>query len=227
MAQISVRDWLRRSYRQQGPVVFAVWFTLVVATLVALATARWSMAFVAVTTLVVSMLPALFINRFSVKLPVNFFAAIVVFIFATIFLGEAMDFYERVWWWDIALHGGSAIGFGLVGFLFMLMLFHGDRYAAPPIAVSFFGFCFAVSIGAMWEIFEFGMDQVFGLNMQKSGLVDTMSDLMVDVLGASLGAGAGFFYLKNRELGGVSGVIREFVRMNRKLFSKNDDSSGA
>lgn len=227
MAQISVTDWVRRSYRQQGPLVFAVWFTLIVAALVALATARWSMAFVAVTTLFVSMLPAVFIHRFNLKLPVHFFAAIVVFIFATIFLGEALDFYERVWWWDIALHGASAIGFGLVGFLFMLMLFQGDRYAAPPIAVSFFAFCFAVSIGTMWEIFEFGMDQIFGLNMQKSGLVDTMSDLMVDMLGASLGAAAGFFYLKKRELGGVSGVIREFVRMNHRLFSKNDDSDEA
>lgn len=216
-------QWWQRAYREQGPVVFAVWFSLVIAMVVSLATARWTTAYVGLITLALSMLPAMFFDRFNLKLPVSFFAAIVLFIFATIFLGEALNFYERLWWWDIGLHTGSAIGFGLIGFLFMFMLFEGNRYAAPPIAVSFFAFCFAMSIGTIWEIFEFGMDHLFGMNMQKSGLLDTMSDLMVDMLGASIGAAAGFFFLKNRESGGISGSIREFVRMNRRLFGKDDD----
>jgi len=47
------------------------------------------------------------------------------------------------------------------------------------------------SIGALWEVFEFGMDQIFGMNMQKSGLVDTMGDLIVDAIGAGLAAMSG------------------------------------
>lgn len=228
MSELWVMRWARRSYRQHGPVVFAVWLTLVIAILVALVTARWTISFVALITLVLSMLPSVFFERFNLKLPVSFLAAIVIFLFATLFLGEALNFYERLWWWDIALHTGSAIGFGLVGFLFMFMLFEGNRYAAPPIAISFFAFCFAIAIGTMWEIFEFGMDQLFGMNMQKSGLMDTMSDLMVDMLGASIGATAGFFFLKNREFGGISGSLREFIRLNRRFFGKDkgDDSDG-
>jgi len=177
---------------------------------------------VGLAALALSLVPVFSVERFHIHLPVSFFVSIDVFIFATIFLGEALDFYERYWWWDIALHGGSAIGFGLLGFLFIFMLFEGNRYAAPPAAVSFFAFCFAVAIGSSWEIFEFGMDQIFGLNMQKSGLVDTMSDLIVDAVGATLGALAGFFYLKGLEFGGLSGMIGEFIRLNRQFFRKDD-----
>ncbi|MGH7573673.1 MAG: hypothetical protein ACREM1_00880, partial [Longimicrobiales bacterium] len=52
----------------------------------------------------------------------------------------------------------------------------------------------------LWEIFEFGMDQVFGLNMQKSGLVDTMWDLIVNVIGAGAIALLGYGWLKTPEV---------------------------
>ncbi|MBC7142492.1 MAG: hypothetical protein H5U18_10110 [Rhodobacteraceae bacterium] len=211
--------WFQR-LRSQPTVVQAIWTVLVVAFLVALITARWSLAFVSVATFALSLLPVLFQRRFGIRLPVRFFGWIVVFVFATIFLGEAFDFYNRLWWWDILLHGGSALAFGLIGFLFAFMLFEGDRYAAPAWAIAFVSFCFALSIGAMWEIFEFAMDQLFGLNMQKNGLVDTMGDLIVDTLGAGIGATAGFFYLKGREFGGLTGLLQEFVHANRRFFRK-------
>ena len=201
-------------------VVWVIWAVLIVATVTALFTGRWSLAFVSFAAFALTILPAAFIERFDIHLPTSFLAAITVFAFATLFLGEAFDFYERYWWWDILLHGGSAIGFGLIGFLFVFFMFEGNKYAAPPIAVSFVAYCFAVSIGTSWEIFEFAMDQVFGLTMQKSGLVDTMGDLIVDMIGASIGATAGFFYLKGLQLGGLPGMIEEFVAMNRRLFKK-------
>ena len=211
--------WFKR-LRSQPLVVQAIWTVLVVAFFVALVTARWSLAFVSVATIALSLLPALFQRRFGIHLPVRFFGWIVVFVFATIFLGEAFDFYDRLWWWDILLHGGSALAFGLIGFLFVFMLFEGDRYAAPAWAVAFMSFCFALTIGAIWEIFEFAMDQIFGMNMQKSGLVDTMWDLIVDTLGAAVGATAGFFYLKGQEFGGLTGLLQEFVHANRRFFRK-------
>ena len=215
-------EFIRARLGEQSRIVHAIWGTLIVAMLAALVIGRWSIAFVALATLALSVVPVFSVERFHIRLPVSFFVWIDVFVFATIFLGEALDFYERYWWWDIALHGGAAVGFGLIGFLFIFTMFEGNRYAAPPAAVSFFAFCFAVAIGSSWEIFEFGMDQIFGLNMQKSGLVDTMSDLIVDAVGATLGALAGFFYLKGLEFGGLSGMIGEFIRLNRQFFRKDD-----
>ena len=211
--------WTNR-LSSQPLVVRAIWTILALAFVVALLTARWSLAFVSLATFGLSLLPVLFQSRFGIHLPMRFLAGIVIFVFATIFLGEAFDFYNRFWWWDVVLHGGSAMAFGLVGFLFVFMLFEGDRYAAPAWAVAFVSFCFALSIGTVWEIFEFAMDQLFGLNMQKSGLVDTMWDLIVDTVGAGFGAMVGFLYLKGLELGGLTGVLQEFVQKNRRLFRK-------
>lgn len=206
--------------RQQTFIVQIIWLVLVISFLVSIAMGRWSITFVSAATLILSMAPTLLAERFHLRLPISLVAIIVVFVFSTLFLGEVFDFYERYWWWDVVLHGGSAIAFGMIGFLFIFYLFEGDRFAAPPIAMTFIAFCFAITIGAMWEIFEFSMDQLFGLNMQKSGLIDTMWDLIVDVIGASLGSFVGFFYLKGLELGGLGGVISEFVRLNKNMFRK-------
>ncbi|MCP5355768.1 hypothetical protein [Albidovulum sp.] len=211
---------LHRRILGQPMIVQMIWAVLLVAFVLALAEGRWSLAFVSAATFGLSILPVVASRRFGIRLPVRFFAWIVVFVFGTIFLGEAFDFYTRYWWWDVILHAGSAVGFGLAGFLFVFMLFEGDRYAAPAWAVAFISFCFALSIGTLWEIFEFAMDQIFGLNMQKSGLIDTMWDLIVDTLGASIGAIAGLSYLKGQELGGLTAAIREFVAANRRFFRK-------
>lgn len=211
--------WYRR-LRSQPIVVQAIWAVLCLAIVVALVTARWSLAFVSLATIGLSLLPVFFQDRFGIRLPMRFYAWIVIFVFATIFLGEAFDFYNRFWWWDVVLHGGSALTFGLVGFIFVFMLFEGDRYAAPAWAVAFVSFCFALSIGTVWEIFEFGTDRMFGMNMQKSGLVDTMWDLIVNTIGAGIGALVGFFYLKGLEVGGLTGVLQEFIQKNRRFFRK-------
>jgi len=211
--------WFRRLHRQPY-VAQAIWIVLVLAFALALIEARWSLALVSAATLALSLAPVLVQRRLGIRIPVHFLGGIVVFVFATIFLGEAFDFYNRYWWWDVVLHAGSALGFGLAGFLFVFMLFEGDRYAAPAGAVASLGFCLALSVGTLWEILEFAMDQGFGLNMQKSGLLDTMSDLIVDTAGAGAGAVAGYFYLKGRQIGGLTGVLHEFIQANRRLFRK-------
>jgi len=208
--------------RGHGIIVYLIWASLVAAALEAVFLGRWSMVFVATFTLLVSLTPAILTNRYHVNLPWPFFTGMVLFIFATLFLGEAFDFYDRYWWWDILLHGLSAVGFGLAGFIFVFSLFEGDRYAAPAWAITFISLSFAISIGAVWEIFEFLMDVSFGLNMQKTGLNDTMLDLIVNIIGASVGALAGLGFLKGRSKSGLPALIAEFVRLNRHFFKNFD-----
>ncbi len=183
----------------------------------------WDALFVTVLTFTLSFAPQIFQDSYHIKLPVRFTSAIVLFTYFTLFLGEIGDFYERFWWWDTFLHGGAAIGFGLIGFVFVFIQFGGERYSAPPLVIAGIAFCFSVTIGCVWEVFEFGMDQIFGMNMQKSGLIDTMYDLIVDVIGALFGAAAGYFYLKQKWFGGLAGLIDEFVKSNRDLFKKKKD----
>jgi len=200
--------------------VLLMWAVLAIEFVLALWEQQWPSAGVAFATFVLTLAPLILVSRLGVRLPWAFVVGITAFIFATIFLGEAFDFYQRYWWWDGMLHLGSALGFGIVGFLLAFMLFEGDRYAAPAWALAFIGFSFAVTIGAVWEIFEFGVDFAFGLNMQESGLNDTMGDIIVDVIGASIGAGSGLLYLKGQSIGGSAALLQAFIDRNRKLFRK-------
>ncbi len=195
-----------------------IWFGLFVTALVAVVLTRWQLAFVSTVTLMLSLAPVVISRWADVKVPDSFVVGVVLFVGGTLFLGEVFDFYERYWWWDIAMHGGSAIAFGLTGFLLIFMMFQGNRYAAPPFGVAVFAFCFAVTVGAAWEVFEFSMDQLFGLTMQKSGLQDTMGDLIVDALGAGVGAAAGYLYLQDHDHKGLTGLIDEFVQRNPRFF---------
>ena len=207
-------------FRDQTRLTRLIWLALVLAAGEALFTQRFSLAFIALITLGLSMAPVYVARWAEITVPKGFMLAVVMFVGGTIFLGEGFEFYDRFWWWDIAMHGGSAIGFGLIGFVLVFMMFQGDRFAAPPLAIALFAFCFAVAIGAMWEIFEFTMDQLFGTRMQKSGLMDTMGDLIVDCGGALIGSGSGYAYLKGRQFGGMTGVIEDFVKRNPRFFRK-------
>lgn len=207
--------------RQQGYFVRGLWALLVLSAIAAAFDGRWSLTFVAIAALGLSFAPLFLASRFDITLPLPFVAAITVFVIASIFMGEAFDFYERVWWWDIALHASSAIGFGLIGFVFVLMMFEGDRFAAPPWAMCLMAFGLAVTVGACWEIFEFLMDTWFGFNMQKSGLLDTMGDLIVDVIGAAFASWLGYVYLRAKDPSFWTWPIRQFVTLNKRLFRKH------
>ncbi len=211
-----------RRYRQSY-VAYIIWVLLIGGAVWAIYEQLWASLAVTIITFLLTLAPIQLERFYHLHIPVVFTSAIIIFTYSTLFLGEVGGFYERLWWWDIFLHGGAAIGFGLVGFVFMFMLFGGDKYAAPPIAIAWFAFCFSMTIGVLWEVFEFGVDQIFSTNMQRSGLFDTMYDLMVDIIGASLGSAAGFFYLKGWWFAGLASIIDEFVKNNRHLFKKNKD----
>lgn len=164
---------------------------------------QWLVAFSTAGVMVISLLPELFVRRFHVHVPPGFGMLAVIFVFASLFLGEVHGYYLRFWWWDVVLHTAAGFMLGLLGFLLVYVLNEKEdiELHMKPGFVALFAFMFAVGIGALWEIFEFSMDTLFGLNMQKSGLVDTMWDLIVDVTGALLTAVLGYVYLRRTGAG--------------------------
>ena len=205
--------------RTSAIVLNGIRLLLAVEALVAALRGVWPAVFVTLAALALTILPGKLASRVGLRLPPSFLAAIALFVLATLYLGEVYDFYDRFWWWDLVLHFGSAIGFGILGFLLVFMLFQGDRYAAPPWAVGVLSFCLAMTAGVLWELFEYAMDSLFGFNMMKSGLPDTMGDFIVNTLGAALAALAGVVYLLDRA-GRLGAPFDAFIETNRARFRK-------
>jgi hypothetical protein len=201
--------------------------TVLIAIIGAIINFNWTVLFVSILTLILTFLPYAFEKRYDIDIPEDLEITAVIFIYATLFLGEIHGYYQKYIWWDVALHGLSAFAFGLIGFTVMYILYRGDKIKARPITIALFAFSFAVMIGALWEIFEFSMDQIFGTNLQKSGLIDTMADLIVDVVGALLASIIGFVYLKTNKTLFFGNSIRSFEENNprffkaKKIFSRN------
>jgi len=191
-----------------------MWSTLLVAFGFGVFRQDWSTVFVSLSTLAVSLYAVWLSQRVSFRIPSGLLTAAIVFVYSTLFLGEVHNFYELFWWWDVLLHAGSAIGFGLIGAIILILLFRQGKVKASPIVVSVFVFTFAVAIGALWEIFEFVMDLLFGLNMQKSGLIDTMFDLIVDGIGGLFAAAASYAYLTDRKPSSLTTIIKEAIERN-------------
>lgn len=210
--------------RNHSPFTYVGWALLAAAAIFGLFTGSWNMVFLSGVVFGMTLLPFFLESWTDLRLPRSFIGAVTVFVVGTIFLGEVGNFYERFWWWDIFMHTGSAIGFGMIGTIVMLIFVRGDRLSAPPLLLAAMAFSFAVSIGALWEIFEFSMDQLFGLNMQKDGLMDTMNDLIVDSIGALIGAGAGYWYLKRGGTKFLPLTIKKFVRDNPHVFENGGKS---
>ena len=199
--------------------------TLLIGAILAVTQGRWLTAIATTGIIVVTFLPLILGRRFAVQVPPEFEVLAVVFVYASLFLGEVHGYYIRFWWWDAILHVGSGFLLGILGFLLVYILNEHEDVDVHmrPRFVALFAFMFAVGMGALWEIFEFAMDQLFDLNMQKSGLVDTMWDLIVDMVGAASISLLGWSYL--RKAGSSSFLerwIAAFVAANPRLFTPHE-----
>ncbi len=201
---------------------------LLVEAAVAIWNQQWQTASITIGITLITLIPRLMRQRFRVHLPPEFELLAIAFVFASLFLGEVHGYYTRFWWWDIALHTSSGLLTGIMGFLLVHVLNETEdiNLHLTPGFVAFFAFLFAVGVGTMWEIFEFGMDGLFGTRMQKpmlgdpSGLTDTMWDMIVNSLGALFISVLGYGYLKTaRNKSFLERWIHLFIVNNPRFFN--------
>ena len=166
---------------------------------------------VSLTVLFFSFMPTIVSRNYRIRLPIEVDFIVTLLLYLHFVLGEYDHFYIKFSWWDLLLHGGNSIILGFLGFILAYSLMLTSKISTKPILASLFALSFAVFIGVLWEIFEFSMDYFFGFTMQKSGLVDTMTDLMMDVAGGAVVSGAGFFYMKKKKEGLFSRLLRKFL----------------
>ena len=141
--------------------------------------------FLCLLTLLLFNIPQFVDKKLHVSLPKELEAIILLFIFSAEILGEIGSFYTHIPWWDTMLHtiNGflmAAIGFALIDILNNSPKFH---ITMSPMFVAFVAFCFSMTVGVVWEFFEFSMDYFTLTDMQKDRMVTDISSVLINPTG--------------------------------------------
>jgi len=229
--------------------------------------ADYHSVFLCALTLLLFDIPLFVDKKLGISLPKELETIILLFIFSAEILGEIGSFYTHIPWWDSMLHiiNGflmAAIGFSLIDILNNSPKFH---FNMSPIFVTFVAFCFSMTIGVLWEFFEFFMDYLTLTDMQKDyiihdfasvtfntqginnevavndisqtvityangqqltidgyldiGIMDTMKDLFVNLIGAVAFSVVGYFYIVGRNKGIFA---KKFIPQLRRKYTKKN-----
>ena len=176
---------LKATIRQQ-PAVFAVYVVLrliVVAELVlSILRGEYESAFICLLVLILFILPFFIQQNFGIQLPTTLEIIILLFIFAAEILGELEGYFITYPNWDTMLHTTTGFLCAATGFALIDILNRNSRikFHLSPIYVALVAFCFSMTVGVLWEFFEFGMDRLFHLDMQKDTVVQSITSVMLD-----------------------------------------------
>ena len=171
------------------------------------------MLFQCLAGILAMMLPGFLKRKIRLNIPDIMLITYVLFLFCAIYLGEIRNFYHRVPHWDTILHTFSGVALGALGFSIVDLLNNSGSvsFSLSPLFVALFAFCFALTLGVIWEIFEFSLDFFLGTNAQthslktgepligQAALMDTMKDLIVDAIGAFAMSVIGYVSLKDKK----------------------------
>ena len=122
--------------------------------------------------LLVLKLPSVLRMRFKVEVPALLSIVIVLFCFCALVLGDGLDFYGKFPWWDSVLHGFSGVLLSMIA----LWLIH-------VIMEQFM----ASTTGSLFTAEDIPL-------CGHAALRDTMTDLILDLVGSLLVAIFGLFY---------------------------------
>lgn len=149
--------------------------TLAVAVLTAM-NHQFESTFVAVLSLTLYLVPTLSEEVLSIKLPMALETVLLLFIFCANVLGEIGEWYTRFAFWDDMLHGISGFLFAAVGVSFVAFFGRNEakKIACSPLFLSFIALCFAVTVGVVWEFFEFSCDILLHTDMQKDFIIESI-----------------------------------------------------
>lgn len=132
-------------------------------------------------------IPTIISEKFKIGIPSLLETIIYIFIFSAAVLGEINNFYGLVPFWDTILHtlNGflcAGIGFSLIDLLNQ----NSKRIELSPLYVAIVAFCFSMTVGVVWEFFEFTADSMFQTDMQKDRIVQSISSVELNKNGENV-----------------------------------------
>lgn len=138
-------------------------------------------ALLCLLSLILLFAPLFIQNKFEITLPNDLEIAIYLFIFSAEILGEIDNFFGIIPYWDIILHTingflATAVGFSLVD----LLNKNSKNINLSPFYLCLVAFCFSMTIGVLWEFFEYGCDKFLNVDMQKDTVIQKISSVALN-----------------------------------------------
>ena len=173
-----------RIYQNKATVtVYLVLRALVILTLVRGVFRReYQTVFLCALSLVLLVRPSVVSKKMKIVLPSTLEIIILLFVYAAEILGEINSFYVRVPHWDTMLHTINGFLCAAIGFALVDMMNRNDRFSfqLSPLYLAIVSFCFSMTVGVLWEFFEFSGDYFLGMDMQKDTVVNASHSVNMD-----------------------------------------------
>ena len=164
--------------------VYLVLRVLVILTLVrAVFRREYQSVFLCALSLFLLVLPSVISKKLTIVLSSTLEIIILLFIFSAEILGEINSFYVRVPHWDTMLHTLNGFLCAAIGFCLVDMMNRNDRFSfrLSPLYLAIVSFCFSMTVGVLWEFFEFSGDYFLGMDMQKDTVVNAIHSVNMDL----------------------------------------------
>lgn len=166
----------------------AFWTYIVLRTIVVLILIRslWARnyenAIICVYVLILYVLPQFVEKRMRIEIPSVLEIIIFVFVFLAEIFGEMASFFLKVTYWDTMLHTTAGFLLAAVGFSLVNLLNESEKVKVQlsPVYLAVVAFCFSMTMGVLWEFFEYGADHLLLLDMQKDTVINQIATVDLD-----------------------------------------------
>ncbi len=144
--------------------------------------------FTCILTLILFSVPMFIDHRLGIDLPPALETIIYCFIFSAEILGEVNSYYTQLPYWDTMLHTINGFLMAAIGFALVDIFNRSERFTfeLSPLFLALVAFCFSMTVGVLWEFFEFGMDIYFGTDMQKDWIVHRINSVLFNPDGLNI-----------------------------------------
>lgn len=176
-----IKDFYKEKKNKKSTLVIYILlrFLVILCMILQILHKNWSNVFLCLLTLILFTIPYFVNKRLNISLPNTLEIIILLFIFSAEILGEIQNFYGIFKHWDTILHTINGFLCAAIGFSLIDILNNSNKleFNLSPIFVALVAFCFSMTIGVLWEFFEFGADSFFRTDMQKDRIVSSISSV--------------------------------------------------
>lgn len=205
----------RKKARRIGLLSVLIKIGIVILAIMALIEGEMVWVFTGLFALAFAFFPMILRKNYKMSIPwlLEFLIFLALFLHT---LGGVMNLYSTFSWWDTMTHFVSTFMLAVVALaVIYIMHTYWSGLTMDIRAIMVFTIFIAAFLGAIWEVLEWSVDQIFSTH-EQNGLDDTMKDLVMDMVGAMIAAMLGAKWIIDGTMRGMTADFGD--ALNERVF---------